>query len=170
MFEPIWCTAGPSTWRSAACSRCVAVCSRVVSLGVVGQPALELALHAPRARRSRCWLVAVLEAGFVHAQPLLAGQLDGQRQREAVGLEQVEGLLAADLRFARAVQPLGHLVELPQAALQGVLELASPRCPARSAIMSALLVQLGVDVAEQVDHHAGQRARRSCSWMPSSRP
>jgi hypothetical protein len=85
-----------------------------------------------------------LEARFIHRQALLAGQLDGQRQGEAVGLEQVEGLFAGDLRSRRCFSGTRtcdhpHL-DLLEAALQGGLE------------AGLFLLQLGGDRLARPDH------------------
>ena len=52
----------------------------------------QLAVGSSLAGLLLVFLVAALEACLIHAQSLLLGQLDGQREGEAVGFKQVEGL------------------------------------------------------------------------------
>jgi len=127
-------------------------------LGLVGQAALELLLGTGTAR-----LLVLREglgkAGFVHREAALGRHLDGQFDREAEGLVEVEGLAAADdLALDMGGEAVDQLAELADAALQGAGELAFLGLEVLQDAV-AMLAELGIDVLVLVDDHPGQAGR-----------
>ena len=91
----------------------------------------------------------LLEPVDVDGEAALLGELDGQLEREAVGVVELEGVLAGD------VSARGDLVEELQAARERLRE-ALLLGGQRGLDLRAVLLELGIGGAHVRDHGAGE--------------
>lgn len=150
MFEPRCSTCVPSTLRSAACSRWVALCSAAGRLGAVGEAALEFLFGAGAAHLLMFGEGGVI-TGPVDLESFFLRHFNGQFDREPVGLIQIESVFAGD----------DFLLDMGGNAVDQFLELMGPLFE-RDRELLFLAVELfaddggpvpefGVDIAELFD-------------------